>query len=403
MKQIFIFLFALISAQAHARVEVLFHPHDPTLEKIGDWISQARESVDIAMYNMDVTNGSAVIQALRSPAVAQRLAKGSLKIRVIYEGYDTPEQNAELMKKLEELGLDARFLGRGVKMHHKFAVIDSDRVISGSANWSMGSYRNYNENILFFEREPEVFASFQQEFAGLWAAAKEFGRAGSYPAYGGDSAKDNPEIDIHFNSPRILKQANRRQIFLTGQVVRLIESAQSSVDIATTRIRLEPVLEAVHRAAARGVKVRILLSQDDYHDLYKRAQWLYQVPNLELRVKFYSLRVSDYMLYQMHNKFLIVDHQTVASGSFNWSKSGETNHIENLLEMRGATAREVLPDFEREFALIWDFGRGTLPGYLQFLEKTKNAGQTPRCGFKPISLTVDEVESLLKANRKCGS
>ncbi len=47
-----------------------------------------------------------------------------------------------------------------LKVHHKFAVIDSalstHRVITGSANWSLSSYHNYNENIVFFDQEPEV-------------------------------------------------------------------------------------------------------------------------------------------------------------------------------------------------------------------------------------------------------
>ncbi len=64
----FLSLFVVVSAfSAQARVEVLFHPHDPTLEKIAEWISEAQGTVDIAMYNMETTQRLPVIQELTSP------------------------------------------------------------------------------------------------------------------------------------------------------------------------------------------------------------------------------------------------------------------------------------------------------------------------------------------------
>lgn len=395
---LFLMLFCSLT---HAKVEVLFHPHDPTLEKIGEWIQAAEHTVDIAMYNMDVTDGSPVIKALKSPAVKQRIESGDLKIRLIYEGYDTKAKNAERMTAIEDLGIDVRYLGKAAKVHHKFAVIDSARVISGSANWSMSSYRNYNENILFFENEQEANYRFHQEFSQLWSRAKEHGRQGEYEERT-IAPVDRDDFSVHFNSPRILKENGREKIQLTEQIVRLIDEAQARVDVATTRIRLQPVLEAVHRAAKRGVQLRILLSQDDYHDLYLRAQWLFNVPGIQLRVKFYNLKVANYMFFQMHNKFLIVDAQTVGTGSFNWSESSENGHIENLIELRGSIAGEVMKTFEEEFAMLWDLGRTELADLQARLQEAKNAGISPKCAFKPMALEVPEIKKLLSLGSKCG-
>ena len=154
MKTLIIALSLVVASFAQAKVEVLFHPHDPTLEQISQWIMEAESTVDIAMYNMETGSSSPVIQALKSPDVQARLHSGQLQMRLLFEGYGTPEENSKKMAALEELGLDVRFLGKVVKVHHKFAVMDAGlrnhRVVTGSANWSLSSYRNYNENILFF-------------------------------------------------------------------------------------------------------------------------------------------------------------------------------------------------------------------------------------------------------------
>lgn len=404
MKSLIAAVLVLFAVTSHADVEVLFHPKDPTLEKIGSWLSEARGTADIAMYNMDVTDSSPVIQALKSATVRGRIENGELKIRLIYEGYGTPDENKELMGKLEELGIDARYLGKSAKVHHKFALITAgervERVISGSANWSLSSYRNYDENILFFKNEAEVAYRFRTEFNRLWSIAKEYGKSSSH-ALPEAVAADESDLTIHFNSPRILKSKDEEQIQITDQIVRLIDEAKKTVDIATTRIRLEPVLDAVARAADRGVQVRILISQDDYHDLNKRSQWLLGKKNIELRVKFYNLRAGDYMTFQMHNKFLIVDGKTVASGSFNWSKSGETAHIENLIEMRDGFAKQVLPRFEDKFETLWNLGRDSFAAYQESLTEQSSQGQVPKCGFRPVALEYEEIKKLLSENPKC--
>lgn len=69
----------LLPLHADAKIEALFHPHDPTLEKIASWIEEAESRVDIAMYNMDTTDGSPVIQTLKSESIQARLQSGEHK------------------------------------------------------------------------------------------------------------------------------------------------------------------------------------------------------------------------------------------------------------------------------------------------------------------------------------
>ncbi len=396
-------LFSSIStAPAQARIEVLFHPHDPTLEQIATWIHEADRQIDIAMYNMDTTDASPVIRELKSETTQARLNKGELRLRLLFEGYATTAENEIKMRALEDLGVDVRYLGRSVKVHHKFAVIDTgssqERVISGSANWSLTSYRNYHENILFFESEPEVTDQFQTEFERLWEHAEEFGNSLNHPSVRAGQ-RTQRDLAIHFNTPQRLR-LDQKWPTLTEQVVRAIDEAQSHLDIATTRIRLPEVLEALSRAADRGVKIRAVINQDDYRDLHKRKAWL-ERDNIELRVKAFNLLPSEYLTHQMHNKFMLVDGREVLTGSFNWSRSAETNHIENLIELHGRSAQEVLPQFQSEFAAIWDFGREGLPKLQARVQGAKSRGESVKCMFAPIALTAKEYRALYRQAGEC--
>lgn len=61
-------------------------------------------------------------------------------------------------------------LPKGDKLHHKFAVIDGTKVITGSHNWSAsGNYKN-DENLLVIEN-PTIAAHYQREFDRLYSHA----------------------------------------------------------------------------------------------------------------------------------------------------------------------------------------------------------------------------------------
>lgn len=400
MKSLVLGILLVFSFSAQAKVEALFHPHDPTLQKISEWIGEAQSTVDIAMYNMDTTMGSPIMRDLQKPEIQKRIQSGELKIRVIFEGYGSPEGTDKKRQALEDLGADVRFLGNSVKIHHKFAVIDSwgpqNRVVTGSANWSMGSFNNYDENIIFFTQEPEVTARYQTEFNRLWKASQEFGVSKGYPEEEAPQLPDQADVEVFFNSPRTLDPSLPEPNVITDQLIRKIDSAKKEIHAATTRIRVPAILEAVYRAAERGVKVQIAISQDDFRDLKKREKYLTHA-NIALRVKFYNLKVGNYIAYQMHNKYLIVDGESMMTGSYNWSISSENSHIENLVEISGAKAQEVIPSYEANFQYVWNMGRNE---YQTLLSDLQNQTHTA-CEIPKMTLSVAEITALLKLGSKC--
>ena len=402
MKSLVFALVMTLSFAAQARIDVLFHPHDPTLETIAQWIEEAHSSVDIAMYNLESGPSSPIIKTLQSPAIQSRIRSGDLKIRMVLELYGTPQENTAKRQAIENLGIDVRFLGRSVKVHHKFAVIDSEgpvnRVVTGSANWSLSSYRGYNENILFFTQESEATFRYQTEFNRLWVNSEEFGFTGNNTAAIAPRFADQSDMEVYFNSPKRLEPDSIEKSNLTDEVVNLIKSAEHTLQIASTRIRLIPVLEALQAAAARGVKIQAVISQDDFQDLGKRAKYLLGNPNIDLRVKFYNLKVSEYMTYQMHNKFMIVDGNRLVTGSFNWSSSSENHHIENIVILSGKLAQDVLPAYTNEFISIFEMGREEFPAVLDALVKQRHQ----ECSIPKMALYPKEIRQLLNFKTAAG-
>jgi phosphatidylserine/phosphatidylglycerophosphate/cardiolipin synthase-like enzyme len=387
-------------------IEVLFHPTDPTLEKIAGWLREAKQSVDIAMYELDVNDSSPIIKALLEPDVQLRLASKTLSIRFIFEGYGSPEAIKAKMAKLEEIGADVRFATSGKKVHHKFAIIDASsadaRLITGSANWSVFSFHNFDENILFMQHTPQAITAFESEFELIWSHSTEFGVTLAHPARTVANAESsNDGLEMHFNSRRHLLKENLPEHNLTLQLVQHINSAKSQLRIATTRVRLVPVLDALRAAAQRGIHIRIVISQDDFHDLANRAAWLLNQPNIELRIKFYNLKPGNFMDYQMHNKFMMVDDDAVLTGSFNWSESSEKSHFENLLVLNKVIAADALAKYADRFEMLWERGRDGLPSFRQELQADLTAKIVPHCAFSPISLANDEVQELLALAPLC--
>lgn len=65
-------------------------------------------------------------------------------------------------------GICVRNVGRYVHMHHKFALVDGRRLITGSLNWTLAAVQCNSENVLVTE-EPRLVQPFVREFCRLWA------------------------------------------------------------------------------------------------------------------------------------------------------------------------------------------------------------------------------------------
>lgn len=63
----------------------------------------------------------------------------------------------------------------------------------------------------------------------------------------------------------------------------------------------------------------------------------------------------------MHNKFMVFDRRTVATGSFNFSASADKRNAENVVLIGGAP--EVTNAYVKEFSRLWGEGQDVTPRY----------------------------------------
>ena len=78
-------------------------------------------------------------------------------------------------------------------------------------------------------------------------------------------------------------------------------------------------------AHKRGIKVEVILDRSQRTQKYSSAAFLY---NVGIPVKI------DAQHAIAHNKVMVIDGETVITGSFNFTKAAEERNAENLLIIR---------------------------------------------------------------------
>lgn len=105
-------------------------------------------------------------------------------------------------------------------------------------------------------------------------------------------------------------------------VLKVINSAKSSLCLAAYSFTSKPVAEAIYAAYRRGVIVNVVADAKANQSKYSSSQYLAS-HGVNVRLN------SNYAI--MHNKFIVVDKQTVETGSFNYSQAAVVKNAENVI------------------------------------------------------------------------
>jgi phosphatidylserine/phosphatidylglycerophosphate/cardiolipin synthase-like enzyme len=168
-------------------VEVLFAPHrrlDPNhgLLWLERQLTTVRRRLDLSLFVFSAQNLADALAVLRQRGVAIRLladpgfAHRSFSEVLDLMGVAIPDRfcaieadNRGWQRPLEGLGIPR--LAGGDKLHHKFAVLDRQRLISGSFNWSP-SAAHQNDELLLRIDSPALARHFEAELDRLWRGAE---------------------------------------------------------------------------------------------------------------------------------------------------------------------------------------------------------------------------------------
>jgi phosphatidylserine/phosphatidylglycerophosphate/cardiolipin synthase-like enzyme len=135
----------------------------------------------------------------------------------------------------------------------------------------------------------------------------------------------------------------------TSLIVSAIDGAQQSIHVLAFSFTSPPIAHALIRAAGRGVDVQVLVDKSQLKERYSQLP-----PLLRHGV---GVRI-DGVSGLAHNKTMIFDGHTVLTGSFNFTRSGESRNAENILLIRNVSlARVYLNNWKKRAlssrAIVW--------------------------------------------------
>ena len=131
-------------------------------------------------------------------------------------------------------------------------------------------------------------------------------------------------------------------------VLKTNNNAQSSVRMLGYNLTAADIAKALASASRRGVDVKVILDKRENQNKYSKAA-LNILVNAGVKV-----RLTDaYKIH--HDKVIIIDQNTVETGSFNFTKAAEYTNSENALVLNDMP--QVASVYLEHWKSRWDTGR----------------------------------------------
>jgi phosphatidylserine/phosphatidylglycerophosphate/cardiolipin synthase-like enzyme len=118
----------------------------------------------------------------------------------------------------------------------------------------------------------------------------------------------------------------------TKAIVNQISNAKSEILIQAYSFTSAPIAKALVNAHKKGIHVEIILDKSNKSAKYSAGDFTAH------------MGVTTYIDSQhaiAHNKIIIIDKETVITGSFNFTKAAEDRNAENLLILKNKELAEI--------------------------------------------------------------
>lgn len=262
-------------------------------------IDSAQRSIDIAMYNFSLREASdALIKA----------AHRGVQVRI---AVDSDALDGMQLQRLKKAGFYVLGDRRESLMHNKYLIIDDRIIWSGSMNLTFSGAME-DENVMARIVSPELAANYAGKFNTMFNEDK----------FGPESRPKTIRTEFTL-SGMPLENFFSPEDDIDTRLVFMVDSAEQSVHLLAYSFTLDRLADALIRAEKRGLTVSGVF---DKESTYKNQG-----------ADFEKLRQAglDVMLDGdpgfMHIKAIIVDGETVAFGSYNFTASAENRNDENVL------------------------------------------------------------------------
>ena len=284
-----------------------------------DKIKSAQKTIDASLHELDSEPiANALIDAHQ---------KG-VKVRLITE---TDYMDEYSVLELQKAGITVKNDGsRGGLMHNKFLVFDEEAVWTGSLNTTNnGCYKNNNNAI--YIRSKELADNFTTEFNEMF----------EYSKFGAKSPKTIPYPIVKIDSTEIITLFSPEND-VDEAIISQINQAQGSIYFMIFSFTHDGIGNAMIEKYKVGVDVKGVFEKRGSETNY--AEYT-KMRDIGIPVK------QDTNKWILHHKVIIIDQNTVITGSFNFSKNATKTNEENVLIIKGNPniAKSYLAEFARVY------------------------------------------------------
>jgi phosphatidylserine/phosphatidylglycerophosphate/cardiolipin synthase-like enzyme len=328
---------------------------DDVANRIAAFISQAKETIEIAIYSFSLCpeQRSIIVNAL------QERANAGVKIRIVYDagsqqpliaGYSDP-CDLTTPQFVSALGFTSRAIeGYRALMHHKYIVLDSGtpqaQVWTGSTNFTDESWSDEENNIIIFQ-SPELARYYTLDFEELWVDANI-----SAPVH-----MDSGEATLMYDGKPAYVLVNfspGEGDWIDESIANAISRAKERITIAAVVITSTRIINALQDAMQRGVPIEGIYDWTQMEGV--KYQWqlvpanTWKIEAFARIVKYGNLVGKKSTPYTptskhdyMHNKVMVLD-DAVLTGSYNFSRHAQQN-AENALIIESAALASTYRDY----------------------------------------------------------
>jgi phosphatidylserine/phosphatidylglycerophosphate/cardiolipin synthase-like enzyme len=314
-------------------------------EDIAAFVADARQTLDLALYDFDLEQPTAKLVAGALVEAAGRGVAVRLAFNVDHElPIPEPPPPRGQPSLIDSLEVPTKAIpGVPDLMHHKYVVRDGEAVLTGSANWTDDSWSR-EENVIVQALSPALAGRYTEDFEQLWTTG-EVEKSGFV---------DPDPVRIGERRSRAWFSPGHGEAMAT-RIAHRIAKSRRRIRVCSPVLTSAPVLGALAETVSDGeVDVSGVVDATQMEGVYYQwnlngnARW--KLPLVERVLggaSFTGKRSTPYGQGDvhdfMHAKVVVAD-DLVFTGSYNLSHSGERN-AENVLEIRDAELAERLAAF----------------------------------------------------------
>lgn len=140
-----------------------------------------------------------------------------------------------------------------------------------------------------------------------------------------------PELDSYFSPGETCRNCIKDQI----------RNAKKDLLVCVFTISDDVITESLVAAHRRGVSIRLITDNEKSFD---KGSDINQLAREGIKIR------MDTSPNHMHHKFMVVDKQSVLTGSYNWTRGAALFNHENIIVTKDPTTVEM---FTREFDKLW--------------------------------------------------